>query len=233
MFAEILHFTSLTSSLTQTDCYHQNSSCTSLNSRLSHPHSSGNITSHLCASCFPPLSLVQLCFHTPSYAKTNILFGSLSFWQKDFCEDSDIFCDGCFLKQLLLDSVIKNQAALWWIVIWVFWISIIVPYKISSCNHSFIPLWSPALLHVLQDSALFCRLRQWLDSLSSQPLLDRLLYFHPLWLRYNRESFGFYNMTRSLSRRRMVETACATWLCLTDVSDAAHGLWFYVFLTKH
>lgn len=40
------------------------------------------------------------------------------------------------------------------------------------------PLWCPALLAVLQDSALFF-------SLSGLIVVDTVLYFHLLWLRYN------------------------------------------------
>ncbi len=50
----VFHFASMAFPLTHTHTggYWQNSRCTSLNSKLTHPRRSGNITSHLCTSCF-------------------------------------------------------------------------------------------------------------------------------------------------------------------------------------
>lgn len=63
-------------SLTFTGGYWQNTSCTSLNSKLIHLRSSGDITSHLCTSCFFSLPCSALLPH--SYSSKHACYSLLT-----------------------------------------------------------------------------------------------------------------------------------------------------------
>lgn len=152
---EILYL--LAFSLTHPGCCWQNSSCTSMNINTLCPDTLlWCVSISLHARIFCRVFFLFLHVQLPVTQTNMLLF--VAFWQRDYCVHI-IWESSSIMKNSDLDFPNFYFCA--------------VERKWNA--H---PLWCPALLAVLQDSALFF-------SLSGLIVVATVLYFHLLWLRYN------------------------------------------------
>lgn len=178
-----------------------------------------------------------MLLHTPSYLNKHTC--SLLFWHRDYCEGSDILCDKYFENKqcrfvliqlnLLLNSCwtrwCRYKLHIWRTIMCVFCISVLVPWKISSLKHSF--MRSGLLLCSVSYRTLLCFAdsgNEWTHCRVGHSWTECCISIRSDWdTTESRLAFITWHAHYWLCRR-MMETACAAWLCLTSVSDAAHGL---------